>query len=88
MLLRPSVGARGDWRRCALAAVEEPLAPSLIADDARRWFDEQCRALLGLSGDEFLARLDAGAYADLPDDVEHADILYLATLQAVGRPQR
>ena len=53
--------------------------------EAREFFDRQARDLLGISGDAFLARLDAGEYADMPDDAEHADILYLATLQGLGR---
>jgi hypothetical protein len=60
-------------------------AHTLDRAGARQFFDEQARELLGISGDEFLSRLDAGKYADIPDDAEHADILYLATLQSIGR---
>jgi hypothetical protein len=53
--------------------------------EAQAYFDAQVRELLGISGAEFLHRLDAGEYADMPDDAEHADIVYLATFQFLAR---
>jgi hypothetical protein len=53
--------------------------------EAQAFFDAQVDALLGISGEELLRRLDAGEYANIPDDAKHADILYLATLQSIGR---
>lgn len=57
----------------------------LTPEQARTYFNTQVQALLGISSDEFLARLDAGEYRDMPDDAAHADIVYLSTLQAIGR---
>lgn len=59
--------------------------PALTRAEALAFFDAPVDAFLGISGEEFLRRLDAGEYADIPDDAEHADIMYLATLQSIGR---
>jgi hypothetical protein len=59
----------------------------LSPEESRAYFDAEVQALLGISGDEFLRRLDAGDYADMPDDAEHADIIYLAILGSFGRRQ-
>ena len=63
----------------------KPDPHALSAAESQAFFDAQVEALLGISGAEFLRRLDAGEYANIPDDAAHADILYLATLQSVGR---
>lgn len=45
------------------------------------FFDEQARARLGMSGEEFLRRLDAGEYNDILDDpVNHSAVVYLGAL--------
>jgi len=48
-------------------------------------FDRQARRLLGMSGDEFLSRLDAGAYRDEEDSPEGRAAMYLAVLAPFGR---
>lgn len=50
--------------------------------EARRSFDRVARRLLGISGTEFLRRLDAGAYPDPDDD---PNVLHLALLAPFGR---
>lgn len=62
-----------------------PTPDTLSRADAEAFFDAQARELLGMSGEEFLRRLDSGEYSDIPDDAEHTDILYLSTLQSIGR---
>lgn len=42
----------------------------LPAHEGRLLFDREARRLLDMSGDDFLARWDAGEYQDLPDSVE------------------
>ena len=59
----------------------------LSPEESRAWFDKQARELLGISGEEFVRRLDAGEYADIPDDAGDADIIKLATLAFLGRRQ-
>jgi hypothetical protein len=54
----------------------------LSDDEARARFDQTSRDLLGMSGDEFLRRLDAGEWKDLIDDGEHPDHLWLAMMRS------
>lgn len=62
------------------------LAPSVLPPpEARAMFDRQARRVLDLSGDEFLARWDAGEYRDLPDTPEGRRVGYLALLIPFGR---
>lgn len=42
----------------------------LSAEEGRAYFDRRVRKLLGISGDEFLRRWDAGEYGPVPDTVE------------------
>ncbi len=62
-----------------------PRPEVLSREEARQFFDEQARALVGLSGEEFLRRWDAGEYAEVADDPAHADVMYLAMLIPSGR---
>jgi hypothetical protein len=39
----------------------------LTEEEARAYFDAQARRLLGISGEEFLRRLDAGEFDELVD---------------------
>jgi hypothetical protein len=54
-------------------------------DDARRFFDAQARRLLGISGDEFLRRYDAGEFRDVTDEREHRAVMKLTLLSPFGR---
>lgn len=53
--------------------------------EGRELFDRQARRLLGLSGEEFLRKWDAGEYRDLPDTPETRTVAYLALLIPFGR---
>jgi hypothetical protein len=55
----------------------------LTADEARAHFDAQARRLLGMSGAEFLRRLDAGEFTDQVD--LPGPVGYLAALSPFGR---
>ncbi len=58
----------------------------LNEEEARALFDQQAHALLGISGDEFLRRWDAGEYRGIEDDIEHDEVHHMATLMSlVGR---
>lgn len=57
----------------------------LTVEEERAHFDTQAREIVGLSGEEFLRRLDTGDYRDLLDDPAHADITYLALLSHIAR---
>lgn len=54
-------------------------------EEERRAFDEQVRALLKISGDEFLHRLDTGFYDGALDDTEQDDLMYLSMLADLAR---
>ncbi len=57
----------------------------LTRSDEVGFFDRQAKALLGISGDEFRRRLEAGDFADNVDGLDHSDLMYLALLAGVAR---
>ncbi len=59
--------------------VEDPEIVWVSPEDGRRMFDEAARKWLGISGDEFFRRYDAGASADMveSEDNRHVVDLYL-----------
>ena len=54
-------------------------------DEARQQFDRQAQRLMGMSGDEFLRRYDAGAFDDLQDDRQQDAVMKLAMLADLVR---
>lgn len=54
-------------------------------EEGRRLFDEAARESVGMSGDEFIRRFDAGEFADIPDDAAHRNIIELTLLIPFGR---
>ena len=70
------------------ADAEEPTVPEvqvLPPEESRAFFDRQTRELVGMSGAEFLRRLDAGEFDDILDSSDHPDLMYLALLSPFGR---
>jgi hypothetical protein len=60
--------------------------PSVMPVDlAREMFDQAARATVGLSGEEFLRRYDAGAFRDYEDTPEGRQLLHLIMLIPFGR---
>jgi hypothetical protein len=57
----------------------------LAPDDGRAFFDVQARRSLGISGEEFLRRWDAGEHDAVADDPERPEIMRLAVLVPFGR---
>jgi hypothetical protein len=57
----------------------------LTPEQSRAHFDELTYELLGISGDEFTRRYDAGRHDDILDDPYHSDLMYLAMLGDLGR---
>ncbi|HZO30082.1 MAG TPA: hypothetical protein VFH48_29270 [Chloroflexota bacterium] len=53
--------------------------------EARAHFDRQAQRLLGISGEEFLRRYDAGEYAAPKDDRELRAVMKLAMLSDLVR---
>lgn len=60
---------------------ESTAVKTLSDDEMNAFFDEQARALLGISGEEFLERWNNGGYAG--DDT--SDVVYLALLAVRGQ---
>ena len=54
-------------------------------DEARQQFDRQAQRLMGISGDEFLRRYDAGEFDDLQDDRQQDAVMKLAMLTDLVR---
>ncbi|MGH2532145.1 MAG: hypothetical protein ACRDJW_07525 [Thermomicrobiales bacterium] len=57
----------------------------LSDEEAHALFDAKARRVMGISGDEFLRRYDAGEFDDIPDDREHLDYWDLVMLVPFGR---
>ena len=59
--------------------VEGEIAPNRIVTPAegREIFDYQARQLMGMSGEEFLRRWDAGEYREIADAPGHRHIMRL-----------
>jgi hypothetical protein len=67
---------------------EESVRDSIIileGDEARAYFDATARELVGMSGEEFLRRLDSGEWDEVIDDVEYRDHLFLAMMRSLAR---
>jgi len=56
-------------------------------EEGRELFDEQARKLMGMSGEEFIRRWDAGEYDEIFDTPGHRHILHLAFLIPFARQE-
>lgn len=68
--------------------IDESDLPPLVwltPEESRRQFDEIARETVGMSGEEFIRRLDAGECLDLPDDEDHRAYVELSVMTALGR---
>jgi len=54
-------------------------------EEGRALFDHQARALLGISGEEFIERWDRGEYRDVADGPDHLVPMRLVMLIPFGR---
>ncbi len=66
---------------------EQPDNGIRFLDDDEWWefFDGQARDLMGMSGEEFLRRYDAGEYKDIKDDGEDGHLIMLIMLIPFAR---
>lgn len=55
-------------------------------DGARAAFEAAAQRWMGMSGEKFLCRWDAGEYIELFDDPDHIGVLMVATLIPWVRP--
>ncbi|MGI8477715.1 MAG: hypothetical protein ACR2OO_15290 [Thermomicrobiales bacterium] len=54
-------------------------------EESRELFDMQAQALMGMSGEEFMQRWDAGEYREIADTAGHLHIMRLASFMSFGR---
>jgi hypothetical protein len=60
--------------------------PSVLAPElAHDFFDREARRVVGMSGDEFIARYDAGEFRDFDDDPQGRELSYLILIIPFGR---
>jgi hypothetical protein len=57
----------------------------LSDEEAHAMFDSEARRVMGISGEEFLRRYDAGEFQDVHDDGENLDFVELEMLIPFGR---
>jgi hypothetical protein len=74
----------------AINPEEEDLPPITILtpEEAREQFDARARELMGISGEEFLRRLDAGEYDEIYDKTSHPhgmDVVELEMMRPFAR---
>jgi hypothetical protein len=80
----PPTSAQHKWRahaRLPRIQANPPMPRKLTAAEGRQLLDEQARKFLGISGEEFLRRYDAGELNDLDRD----DVLRVAMLIPFAR---
>jgi hypothetical protein len=67
-----------------LADAGEELDPTIWLSPEESWriFDQEAREIAGVSGEEFIRKVRAGEYHDIPDEPEYWDLIFL--VQAVG----
>jgi len=67
---------------------EEPDVIELTPEEGRAYFDREARRLVGMSGEEFLRRWDAGEFQPVPDETEEDRRLgsLVMALPFAGRP--
>jgi hypothetical protein len=71
----------------ALAArsTTQDLPAVLASAFALDFFDREARRVAGISGEEFIARYDAGEFHDFDDDPRGRELSYLILLIPFGR---
>ncbi len=57
----------------------------LTPEEGKRQFDEAARAWLGISGEEFLRRYDAGEYAELVESEDNRRVIDLYFMIPLAR---
>ena len=78
-------------RRTEITTEDEEIAGDdyvIGAEEGRRMFDAAVRRRLGISGDEFIRRWDAGEYDEIWDSPGHLHIGDLASLIPFARQER
>lgn len=59
--------------------------PYISADEGRAMFDAAARRYMGIGGEEFIARWEAGEYDDIADSSDHWYVGFLGSLIPFAR---
>jgi hypothetical protein len=57
----------------------------MSVDEVRALFDKEARRIMGISGEEFIRRYDAGEFDNVPDDVDYIEFWPLTMWISVVR---
>ena len=57
----------------------------LSDEEARAIFEEQARTTMGMSGEEFIRRWEAGEFDAIADDPDHREVMRLVMLMDFAR---
>ena len=68
--------------------IESEKSSIMPPDEAKAFFEREVQRLVGMSGDEFIRRYDAGEYAEIEDIPENWNIFRAAFLIGFGKPDR
>ena len=77
--------ALGKPSQTDIEAIDDNGIVYLTGEEVRAYFETEVQRELGISGEEFLRRLDAGEYDAVYDDPEHREIGHLVMLSHVVR---
>jgi hypothetical protein len=61
--------------------------PYVTPEDGRRMYDEAVRKHMGMSGEEFLRRWDAGEFRDIADKEGHRHIIDLVMMRSFAEQE-
>src|SRR5579884_280882 len=77
--------ARTEDERRVEADERLPPVVELTREEARALFDARAREWMGMSGEEFLRRYDAGEFDEIFDDPDHPEVLDLVMMRPFAR---
>lgn len=66
-------------------SVVDPEVIFVSAEEGKAMFDEAARTIMGMSGDEFVRRWDAGEYDEIADKAGHRHIIDLVLMIPLWR---
>jgi hypothetical protein len=86
MVAFKNVASRGNHQPEQIDLQGIPGVDVLTPAEGRALFDRKAQEMLGISGEVFLQRLDAGFYAEMPDNAEHRHVDRLIMMLPFARP--
>lgn len=68
-------------------SIVDPEVIIVSPEEGKAIFDEAARTMMGMSGDEFIERWEAGEFDEIADTAGHRHIMYLALLIPFARQE-